>query len=70
MCVYFVFLGSLLGYNKVKSHQTFERGTGRKARDLETVEIGSKSQTLFRSPLRGSRKHNTHIRMFSFSVQC
>ena len=34
--MYFVFLGSLLGYNKVKNQQTFERVIGRKARDLQT----------------------------------
>ena len=69
MCVYFVFLGSLLGYNKVKTQLTFERVTGRKARDLQTEEIGCKCQTSFMSPLSGRRKQTTSVRMFSFSIQ-
>ena len=69
MCVCFVLLGSLLGYSKVKSQQTFEKVTGRKARDLQTEEIGCKCQTSFMSPLSGRRKQATSVRMFSFFIQ-
>ena len=43
-----------------------ERVTGRKARGLQTEEIGCKCQTFFISPLSGRRKQTTSVRFFFF----
>ena len=68
VCVLFFWEAYLLGYNKVKSLQTFERVTGRKARGLQTEEIGCKCQTFFMSPLSSRRKQTISVRIFSFSI--
>ena len=45
-----------------------ERVTGKKARGLQTEEIGCKCQTFFVSLLRGRRKQ-TSVRCFLLSIQ-
>ena len=46
-----VHIGTIYNSQDVEATQAFERVTGRKARGLQTEEIGRKCQTFFISPL-------------------
>jgi len=64
-----VHIGTIYNSQDVEATQAFERVTGRKARGLQTEEIGRKCQTFFISPLSGGRKQTKVSDFFSFSIQ-